>query len=191
MFSSKKRIKFVRGNFTNPILGNVWEGRVATLDKKTANKFIETNYAIDYTDEEQGDIAYEAKLTELRAAIGPPVTGTTPTKITEDDEDFLELEDEDDDETEEESEGDATDETAKARLEAAEKTGEEGENIHTPVSLEDALKRLNPDDDAHWTKAGLPDLNVLKEIMHQPIKRADVEAAAPDFNRDVAREVKG
>ena len=53
-------------------------------------------------------------------------------------------------------------------------------------TLHDALLALNPDDDAHWTKAGQPNLNVLKEATGHPVKRAEVVGVAGDFTRDDA-----
>lgn len=65
-----------------------------------------------------------------------------------------------------------------------------GEKEPETLTLEAAIKTLDPDDDAHWTKSGLPDLNVLKELTGDAVKRQDVEDVAPDFTRDTAREVK-
>lgn len=59
------------------------------------------------------------------------------------------------------------------------------------LTLEDALKRLDPADDAHWTKGGLPDLNVLKELTGQVVKRQDVDDVAEGYTREVAAENKG
>lgn len=56
------------------------------------------------------------------------------------------------------------------------------------LTLEDALKRLDPDDDAHWTKTGLPDCNVLKELTGTAVTRQEVNDVAPDFNREQAAE---
>ena len=62
--------------------------------------------------------------------------------------------------------------------------GGEGE----PMTLEAAIKALNPEDDAHWTQGGQPDLNVLKELTGKAVKRKEVEEIAPDFSREVAAE---
>lgn len=49
------------------------------------------------------------------------------------------------------------------------------------LSLEDALNALKHSDKAHWTKSGLPDLNVLKELTGRPVKRDEVPE---DFVQD-------
>lgn len=64
--------------------------------------------------------------------------------------------------------------------------GEGGEG--EPLTLEAAIKALNPEDDAHWTQGGQPDLNVLKELTGKAVKRKEVEEIAPDFTREVAAE---
>lgn len=112
----KKRIKFIKGDFTSPLIGNVWEGREVTLNESTADRFISSGYAQEIADAD-----------------------ATPTPAAE-------------------------------------------------LSLEDALKRLNPEDDAHWTKGGQPDVNVLCEILGRKITRKEVDAAFPDFNRDSAAD---
>jgi hypothetical protein len=40
-----------------------------------------------------------------------------------------------------------------------------------------AIGNLNHDDDAHWTVAGLPNLNVIREAIGHPVSRKEVEAA--------------
>ena len=47
-----------------------------------------------------------------------------------------------------------------------------------------AVKLLNPEDAAHWTKGGEPDLNTLTELLGFKVTRAEVVAAAPDVKRD-------
>ena len=59
--------------------------------------------------------------------------------------------------------------------------GDEGEKL----SLDDALLKLDHEDDAHWTKSGLPDLNVLKELTGRPVKRDEVPE---DFIREESEE---
>lgn len=51
------------------------------------------------------------------------------------------------------------------------------------TNLKEALERLDPEDNEHWTALGLPRLEVLGE----DVKRKDVEEVAPEFNRVVAR----
>lgn len=60
----------------------------------------------------------------------------------------------------------------------------ETDNTASPPDLSAALKMLNPDEDAHWTKDGLPDLNALKEITGKKISRKDVEKEAEGFTRE-------
>lgn len=50
---------------------------------------------------------------------------------------------------------------------------EEEDGADTP-DLEVALRMLDPEDDAHWTLKGLPDLNVLKEYMGSAVTRKEV-----------------
>lgn len=73
----------------------------------------------------------------------------------------------------------------------SESGGEGGGNeggASEPLTLEAAIKALNPADDAHWTQGGQPDLNVLKELTGKAVKRKEVEEIAPDFTREVAAE---
>ena len=51
------------------------------------------------------------------------------------------------------------------------------------------IDNLDPVDDAHWTKAGLPDLNVLKEYMEVKVNRKDVRKVRPGFDRETAGEI--
>lgn len=72
MFSeSKKRIRFVAGGFSTPVLGNVWEGREAVLPKKTAQRFIELGHADEI--DEKGNVIQKAKQ-----LFQEPDTGTAP-----------------------------------------------------------------------------------------------------------------
>ena len=49
--------------------------------------------------------------------------------------------------------------------------------------LADILMQLDHDEDSHWTKSGLPDLNHLKEQMRRYISRAEVDKAIPGLKR--------
>jgi hypothetical protein len=47
---------------------------------------------------------------------------------------------------------------------------------------------LDPDNDEHWTAAGLPKLQVIEEgLSSGAVSRKDVEAVAPGYDRDSAR----
>ncbi len=50
------------------------------------------------------------------------------------------------------------------------------------------LEKMDPADDGQWTKDGLPKLSHIEnELGVAPIKREQVAAVAPAFNRDQAR----
>ena len=50
-----------------------------------------------------------------------------------------------------------------------------------------ALEKLDPDNDAHWTKAGDPAMDAIEAILgDKSVTRDDVKAADPGFNRDIA-----
>lgn len=83
-----------------------------------------------------------------------------------------------------------------AKSEAADKNdgGEGGQGGIDPTTLSpaakqkmvlDALATMNHKDDAHWTKQGEPDLNVLKEKLGFAIQRGEVKEYAPEFVRQV------
>lgn len=52
------------------------------------------------------------------------------------------------------------------------------------MELDKAMLQLSLSDDSHWTKEGLPNLNVLKEMTGQKHTRGDAEAAIPGFTRE-------
>lgn len=56
------------------------------------------------------------------------------------------------------------------------------------MTLDEALDSLDTEDDSHWTKGGLPDLAILKELTGEHIQRKDVEEARPEFNRETAQK---
>lgn len=68
------------------------------------------------------------------------------------------------------------------------------ENRESEISAETrelvgiALLELNPADDAHWNKAGQPNVNVLKEATGAKLTRDMVDAIAPDFKRPEIKE---
>jgi len=51
------------------------------------------------------------------------------------------------------------------------------------MALGEAISLLDPEDDAHWTKSGLPNINVLIEAVGSKVTREDVEEAAPGLVR--------
>jgi hypothetical protein len=59
------------------------------------------------------------------------------------------------------------------------------------LDLPTALGQLDPAVDAHWTSNNLPALDWLSEQTGKPVKRAEVEAIAPDYTRAKARAAKG
>lgn len=53
-----------------------------------------------------------------------------------------------------------------------------------------AVKSLNQEDDAHWTKEGKPNLNVLKETLGKYVSRGDVDEATDSYIRQVALQAQ-
>ncbi len=49
-----------------------------------------------------------------------------------------------------------------------------------------AIEGLDPKNDAHWTKAGLPEVAAVKEALGADVSRAHIDAAAPDAKRPAA-----
>ena len=47
----------------------------------------------------------------------------------------------------------------------------------------EALHLLDPSDDAHWTSDGLPLVDIVSSVMAEPVKRQEITAAAPTFQR--------
>lgn len=69
-------------------------------------------------------------------------------------------------------------------------TGDGEGDVSTPMTLEKALDSLDPENDDHWTKNGLPNLKTLIELTGSTVNRADIEAVVTGFTRDVAREAE-
>ncbi len=57
-------------------------------------------------------------------------------------------------------------------------------------TLQDALNYLNPDDDAQWTGNGLPLVEAVNAIWPEQVTRKQITEAAPNFNRDLLRDMK-
>lgn len=51
------------------------------------------------------------------------------------------------------------------------------------MTLIEALKALDPQNDEHWTKEGTPLLNVIEQMTGKSYSRAEISAVAPSFNR--------
>lgn len=60
------------------------------------------------------------------------------------------------------------------------------------TKIADALTKLDPNNDNHWTQDGLPRLDTIKILASDPtLTRDQVTAAAPDFNRTAALVATG
>lgn len=53
--------------------------------------------------------------------------------------------------------------------------------------LKDALRKLDVNNDDHWTKGGLPLVDVVSDLYGQPVTRAEIAEVWPEFSRDVLR----
>lgn len=64
----------------------------------------------------------------------------------------------------------------------------EGSGEGEPDSkLIESIKKLDPTNNDHWTKIGLPAMEAVEAFYGSPdIKRADVEAAIPGYDREAA-----
>ncbi len=52
------------------------------------------------------------------------------------------------------------------------------------MNIKDALAKLDPADDGHWTADGMPRMDVLQKLTKSPdLSRTEVTNAAPDFSR--------
>lgn len=49
--------------------------------------------------------------------------------------------------------------------------------------IKQGLVKLDIDNDDHWTTEGLPRLDVMKDLVGEPVTRADITAAAKGFSR--------
>lgn len=62
-------------------------------------------------------------------------------------------------------------------------TDDEPEDDEGGLDVVDIVAQLNPSDDAHWTKDGKPDLNVLKEALNRYVSRKEVEGKTNGLRR--------
>lgn len=54
--------------------------------------------------------------------------------------------------------------------------------------IKDALKKLDVNNDDHWSKGGMPLVDVVSHFHGSVLTRAEISEAWPGFTRDVARE---
>lgn len=54
-------------------------------------------------------------------------------------------------------------------------------------AIKTAAELLEHKDDTHWTKAGLPDLTAVSELVGSKVTRNDMEAVLPDFQRTITK----
>lgn len=50
--------------------------------------------------------------------------------------------------------------------------------------IEEALKQLDITNDQHWTADGRPAVAAVESIIGEPVTRAEIAAASPNFNRE-------
>lgn len=59
------------------------------------------------------------------------------------------------------------------------------EDLDVNAQIEDALKKLDHEDNSHWTARGLPELSVVRKLVgNDSIDRAMIKAVAPGFERE-------
>lgn len=73
--NGRTKVRFTQGNFTSPVLGNVWEGREAELPHSTAAAFIGQGYAVDITHDKPSDNPAALKEPKTPAAPAAVATG--------------------------------------------------------------------------------------------------------------------
>lgn len=56
-----------------------------------------------------------------------------------------------------------------------------------PELIKAAIEGLDPKNDEHWTKAGLPEVKAVEAALGADVTRAQIEAAAPDAKRPAAQ----
>lgn len=67
-------------------------------------------------------------------------------------------------------------------------TFEQQEEFPSKRDIMEALCKLDPAKEKHWTKGGLPDLNALHKILGAYVSRQRVDSVAPTFVRPVVHE---
>lgn len=54
------------------------------------------------------------------------------------------------------------------------------------MTVAEAVAQLDPNDDSHWTKPGLPNIRSVEAILGADTNRDEINQAAPGFTRTVA-----
>ncbi|MGR3179839.1 MAG: hypothetical protein ACUZ8E_17505 [Candidatus Anammoxibacter sp.] len=64
------------------------------------------------------------------------------------------------------------------------------ERKDTELSIEDALLKLDVENDDHWTKAGRPSVDAVQDLINDDeLKRGDIDDVDPDFDREKALDI--
>lgn len=58
------------------------------------------------------------------------------------------------------------------------------------ITLAEAVGRLDPEEDAHWTPQGFPNLDALRDESGRRVTRREVDAVASGYNRAQARKAR-
>jgi chromosome segregation ATPase len=59
------------------------------------------------------------------------------------------------------------------------------------ITIKDALRFLDPEDDNNWTQDGLPRMDVMEQLLdNKDLNRQDVTDADPGFDREKARAMR-
>lgn len=59
------------------------------------------------------------------------------------------------------------------------------------ITIKDALRFLDPEDDGNWTQDGLPRMDVMEQLLdNKDLNRQDVTDADPGFDREKARAMR-
>jgi hypothetical protein len=86
---------------------------------------------------------------------------------------------------------------SEASTPAAREDAEQAKRDEAPVvdrkvktAVREALLKLDPANEEHWTDAGLPSVNAVRDIAGFPdVSRADIKALAPNLTREEAAKV--
>ena len=59
-----------------------------------------------------------------------------------------------------------------------------------PETIVEALNMLDPENDEHWTSRKLAQVDEVEKLLGREVTRAEIEEAAPDFDREAAKAAK-